>query len=906
VTTYDYDLIVWDTVGGAYTPDRLSKPTGGSEKEIVQLAEGLAAKGLQVACFNATPTEYAHSDASGGSVVWRGLSAVNSPLRCRTLLIQRYSSAPGLGKIFPDNTVVRANDWGLDYYQHHIDACRTLICNTLWQAALFKGATTTIVPPMLDDDYYELPKTVSKVRGRFCYISAPMKGLKETLEKWINLKIRFPNEMVGCKLHVTSPGYGSVDLGLVRDLGTKSGVKFIEDLPPRDLAKYAATCDGLFFVNTYPETFCTTVAIAEAVGARVHVLAKSGLAGIPEAVNSLLPTEDEKTFEDDFIGAINVDRLRDTGALRLDQTRIRYTWNPKDFRASTIIPKWLKALSLDGRDIWGTCAINNPGAEGTLGPSGLDVSPKFGVWAGDTGNTAYVGGGDLPDDDDSSSKISRMAPAGVFGEIREGVLVATGFHVGDKITKFESPIPETEGTAHVRQLREPVVQESVALALTEQAQDGPSSPSAPITPSNMTGPSGPTKKPYTPPTLTRLVPERALSSRNARRLATKHPPTLGLVMIAKNEVHVIERAINSVREFVDTYTIVLDRENTDDSRHVIKAAFNATEGRVLIGAPFTGLADARNEAVALAEPHSDYLLMLDADDVIEQRGGLNPLWHDAYELLVEDSGTTYLRTAIFRSNRGFRYTGVAHEILEDPPGITKTRLTHLIYKRVGGGASSATPEAVKKKYLRDAALFEEELKKHPDDTRSAFYLAQSYKDAAGGCTDPEEKKFNLLRSMGCYANRARMGGWIEEVFVSWMYAGKLQIETDADGLYAHEVPGLFLKAVEAIPARAAEPCYYLAKYFSDRHQHQIAFAFAELPYSIAGDSQSHLGWVKKPDGLFVDSSIYDWRLKFQNALAGYYVGGVYKTVSERMFRELLTKVPPEQVPIVENNLKFYK
>ena len=47
MTQYDYDVVVWDTVGGAYNPDSMRKASGGSEKEVVQLAEGLAKKGCE-------------------------------------------------------------------------------------------------------------------------------------------------------------------------------------------------------------------------------------------------------------------------------------------------------------------------------------------------------------------------------------------------------------------------------------------------------------------------------------------------------------------------------------------------------------------------------------------------------------------------------------------------------------------------------------------------------------------------------------------------------------------------------------------------------------------------------------------------------------------------------------------
>jgi tetratricopeptide (TPR) repeat protein len=336
-TTYDYDLCVWDTVGGAYTSESMAKASGGSEKEVVQLAEGLAKRGLNVLCLNQTTVDRSSRFFNRiddrdheGAVRWENLSWPR-PVRCKTLLVQRYSTLPDPSQVLADRILVRATDVYGDYYKH---AALTHLCVSNWQAKAFREAAfpCVVIPAMLDDDYYELAKT-PKVRGRFIFASAAMKGLNETLEKWADLEMKHANEMAGCELHVTSPGYG--DLGIVWDQRALRNVKRIGALAPRDLAKYMATCEGLFYVNTFPETFCAVAAIAEAVGCRTHIWGKNGLAGIREATMTTFAQEDEEGFEQMFIGALR------------GRVGIGTEPGPPRFAVSTVLPQWLAALKLD-------------------------------------------------------------------------------------------------------------------------------------------------------------------------------------------------------------------------------------------------------------------------------------------------------------------------------------------------------------------------------------------------------------------------------------------------------------------------------------------------------------------------------------------------------------------------------
>ena len=412
-----------------------------------------------------------------------------------------------------------------------------------------------------------------------------------------------------------------------------------------------------------------------------------------------------------------------------------------------------------------------------------------------------------------------------------------------------------------------------------------------------------TKKPYTPPTLTRLVPEPYVSPRNRRRWEEKHrvkPPTIGLVMIAKNEALVLPRSLASVKSIVDTYTIVLDSKNDDNSEEVIREVAGDIPGRVLTGVPFTGLADARNEALRLAGPYSDYLLMLDCDDmfVVGDTTLLKHLTHDAYEVWFEDGGRTYVRTQLFKSTRGFYYKGVAHEWLQDPSDVTKARLAKetLYYMRLGGGWAGATPEATRRKYLRDVALFRRELDRDPTDARSQYYLAQSLKDAGDTCWGTPEGDELHLRSIVEYEKRTKMeNGFWEEIFISWMQIGDLSSRMGGE-LAERNIPKAYLRAIER-DYRRVEPAWALGRYYNGQGKHALGFAFTHL---------HDLPLVRPADALLLDNAIWDWRWKFERALSEYYRGEGYRESSRKLWEELLTEAPEEQHETIRKNLEWYR
>lgn len=231
---------------------------------------------------------------------------------------------------------------------------------------------------------------------------------------------------------------------------------------------------------------------------------------------------------------------------------------------------------------------------------------------------------------------------------------------------------------------------------------------------------------------------------------------LCLNMIVKDESARIERCISAVKPFISSWSIT-DTGSTDDTCARIRDLLAGVPGG-LARNNFVDFSSARNYAMTVAEGAGfdyDYLLLVDADMelVVEDPACFGGLTAPAYMVTQKNGGMTYRNTRLVRRGAGARYVGVTHEYLS-VPGVA-VPLDGAWFMDHADGANR------KGKFQRDIRLLEADLQKDPNNVRSVFYLAQSYKDLG-----------NFAQAAKLYERRAAMGGWDEEVFYAWLQASR--------------------------------------------------------------------------------------------------------------------------------------
>ncbi len=348
--------------------------------------------------------------------------------------------------------------------------------------------------------------------------------------------------------------------------------------------------------------------------------------------------------------------------------------------------------------------------------------------------------------------------------------------------------------------------------------------------------------------------------------------SLCLNMIVKNESAVIRRCLDSVRPFITSWVIV-DTGSSDGTQQIVREHLKDLPGE-LFERPWRDFGSNRTEAIQLAGRRGDYLLFIDADEVLrpEPRFKLPDLDADAYQLRTVLGGFSYYRTQIVSTTLPWRWVGVLHEHLECDRPFRQERLEGLVDHPSPDGARSADPE----KYAKDAKVLEAALADDPTNTRYVFYLAQSHRDAG-----------HYEAAAAGYDQRATMGGWDEEVYVARHEAARMR---ELAGRPHAEVVEGYLAAYQARPTRAESLCA-LARIYRVRSEFALAYLFAKEATAIRRPS----------DILFVDDPVYAWRARDERSVAAYYLGKHDEVVA--LANALLSEgvLPPGEVERVKNN-----
>lgn len=358
-------------------------------------------------------------------------------------------------------------------------------------------------------------------------------------------------------------------------------------------------------------------------------------------------------------------------------------------------------------------------------------------------------------------------------------------------------------------------------------------------------------------------------------------------MIVKNEEHVIQRSLEAALPAVDSWVIV-DTGSTDSTMEKIQDISQrlGVPGQ-LYQRPWVNFGHNRSEALALARKEHGvgwWSLMLDADDILAAppRGQRTPFLLEnplaqCYTISIRRGTLAYRRPILFNNGMPWRFAGAVHEYAECPgathrnPQISLPESFSLDARCEG--ARSQDPN----KYQKDAELLEAELEKNPNDTRSLFYAAQSWRDAN-----------NKEKARYWYTKRADAGGWAQEQYASVLNLMRLTDNID-------EKFRLAWKALQICPQRLECSHDVLKATRGQAKWSHQALALGEL--------NRKLGLTKvSPDWLFAEPSIYDFEFDDELGIHAYYMNRD-DIAAPASFRAL-AKAPPAQQARIRANYEF--
>ena len=357
------------------------------------------------------------------------------------------------------------------------------------------------------------------------------------------------------------------------------------------------------------------------------------------------------------------------------------------------------------------------------------------------------------------------------------------------------------------------------------------------------------------------------------------------MMIVRNETAVLPRLAASLEGQIDRWTIV-DTGSIDETPAVARAVFSYAPGEV-IQDKWRGYGPSRNVALKAAEPLSDWLLFIDADETFHGFLDAKDLEADADVIEAEQhyGPLRFWLPRLVKSGQGWEWRGRAHEYLSRPGGHGRRLRTDSFWIEHHADGGNRTT-----KFEREIELLTEDWADNPGDPRTAFYLGRSY-DEAG--RSPE--------AVTWYRRRISLEGWDEERFYSRWRLGVCLLRTGA----AAEGCGLLWHSWAERPERA-EPLVTLAEFYRASELWPLAWLAADLAFRHCGAQPADgAGARAYPDGLFVDSTATEGRAAFEASISAWYVGQHDR--GRQLTEHLLTRDDlPELVrAAVETNRSFY-
>lgn len=261
-------------------------------------------------------------------------------------------------------------------------------------------------------------------------------------------------------------------------------------------------------------------------------------------------------------------------------------------------------------------------------------------------------------------------------------------------------------------------------------------------------------------------------------------PLLGFVAIVKNEASNFARTLESVRPFVERWT-VLDTGSTDGTQELVRRTMALKPG-ALFEEPFVDFATSRNRVLKLDETTSYhatgdqpvFTLMLSGDEVLEDGQALRDFLEahrdapdGAYAITMRAGSGTWTYPRVLRTDAGWRYHGRVHEMPVSPEGTTQAALAP---GRIVHTVSDPKRRAERIRTFDIPVLTEivnDEAYTLPERARAMFFLAEAHTAIAA---EHDEKQTG--------------GPWLTHQMLAmslyWRY-GQLTEATDSP---AHDLP----------------------------------------------------------------------------------------------------------------------
>jgi len=310
-----------------------------------------------------------------------------------------------------------------------------------------------------------------------------------------------------------------------------------------------------------------------------------------------------------------------------------------------------------------------------------------------------------------------------------------------------------------------------------------------------------------------------------------------------------------------SYWVIVDTGSSDGTQEIIRNYFKekGIPGE-LHERPWIDFATDRNFALELGRGKADYLMFLDADEILLYHPGFKP--HDIeenfYFILAETGGSAFVRPFLMKSTFDARWEGVVHETL-----VFKAPVQPAIYANV---SLVSYPDGARtrsgKKFHNDVVMLKKAYKNDPTNGRLLFYLARSHL-----------ANRQLKKAAYYFKKIVKVASFSEEAYMAQMDLGRTYL--------LQEKPiGTIVRAFEQaskIAPNRQEPNYLIAHLYRTHKNYEKAFEWAEKG-------------IQKPEGeanIYLEKWVYQHGMRLEYMLAAYATG--HKEEGKKAAEAILTR-----------------
>jgi tetratricopeptide (TPR) repeat protein len=324
-------------------------------------------------------------------------------------------------------------------------------------------------------------------------------------------------------------------------------------------------------------------------------------------------------------------------------------------------------------------------------------------------------------------------------------------------------------------------------------------------------------------------------------------PKIALAMIVKDdsELEDLHRCLNSVVGRADH--VFLTVTGTETGKIEGLASPTVTVDRFPWISDFSA---ARNHNWSQVPIEFDFILWLDADDVLTGKGDLHALagsgpdwFHFRYDYAQDENGrpvSTHWKPRLIRNDGKSRWEKPVHENLVHDGPYTE-EMSDLFTVR-----HDWKPENHYAKERRNNIILLKEYERDGKDTdpRTLHYLGKSFLGLGCAPETPEDARRECLdNALYFFTEHTRTSGWDEETYFSYVGSGRALVLLDR----AQDAENAFAKAVLTVP-QWADAYWYLCKLAFTRDEFAKAIEFGETALTKQ---------VPKTV-LSIDSTLYDF------------------------------------------------